>query len=159
MIVTKPIKWPVLFGEMGRLTGHAGPASAARADVLGGMQKGGDMDENEYEQYNLIDSTMLDTLLEVLDEETLAPMLVTFKQNMSNYIDDLEGLAHQENLEQSKRTAHALKGLSAQFGATRVSSMAKAIEESITAVADVKSLLPLLRRSIEETITVLDGRP
>ena len=102
---------------------------------------------------------MLDTLLEVLDEETLATMLVTFKQNMSNYIDDLEGLAHQENLEQSKRTAHALKGLSAQFGATRVSSMAKAIEESITAVADVKSLLPLLRRSIEETITVLDGRP
>lgn len=156
VIVTKPIKWPVLFGEMGRLTGQGGfgPGDPPPQVENVGVES---MANNDYEQTELVDSAMLDALLEVLDEKTLAPMLVTFKQNMTKYIDELDGLAARGDLERCKRTAHALKGLSAQFGASRVSVIAKAIEESITDVDDVVSLLPLLRQSIEETITELDA--
>jgi len=131
VIVTKPIKWPVLFGEMGRLTGQggAGPGDPPPTEVNVGVES---VTNNDFGQTELVDSAMLDALLEVLDEKTLAPMLVTFKQNMTKYIDELDGLVTRDDLERCKRTAHALKGLSAQFGASRVSVMAKAIEESMT---------------------------
>lgn len=156
VIVTKPIKWPVLFGEMGRLTGQggAGPGDPPPTEVNVGVES---VTNNDFGQTELVDSAMLDALLEVLDEKTLAPMLVTFKQNMTKYIDELDGLVTRDDLERCKRTAHALKGLSAQFGASRVSVMAKAIEESMTDVDEVVSLLPLLRQSIEETIAALDA--
>ena len=85
-------------------------------------------------------------------------MVKTFKQNMGKYIEELDGLVENGQLQKSKRTAHALKGLSAQFGASRVSAMAKDIEESLTDLEDIKGILPLLRQSIEETILVLDKR-
>ncbi len=158
VIVTKPIKWPVLFGEMNRLHGQEPKTSNGQTIPINGEHEVDDMDNNEYEQVNLLDSDMLDALLEVLDEETLAPMLIAFKENMSKYAGELDRLVEQRDLEQSRRTAHALKGLSAQFGASRVSSMAKSIEDEITDIDDVGSLLPLLHRSIEETITALDER-
>lgn len=157
VIVTKPIKWPVLFGEMARLTGTGN----IEVSGLSSQDKIGDPPVeagDEFAQYNLMDAEMLDSLIEVLDEETLAPMLVTFKQNMNKYIDELDEHVVREDLERSKRTAHALKGLSAQFGASKVSAIAKTIEESVTDVGQVTDLLPLLRRSIGETITILDER-
>lgn len=155
VIVTKPIKWPLLFGEMGRLTGQGGvePVEPPSKETGVGVAIVAD---NKFEQTDLLDSAMMDALLEVLDEKTLAPMLVTFKQNMAKYIDELDELAAKGDLESCKRTAHALKGLSAQFGASRVSVIAKEIEDSIADVDGVRSLLPLLRRSIGETITTLD---
>lgn len=158
VIVTKPIKWPVLFGEMNRLHGLAPKASNGQATPINGEHEADDMDTAEYEKQSLLDSAMLDALLEVLDEETLAPMLITFKENMMKYVGELDRLVDQNDLEQSKRTAHALKGLSAQFGASRVSVMAKSIEDEISDVEDVRVLLPLLRQSAEDTITALDGR-
>lgn len=156
VVVTKPIAWTTLFSEMGRLTGQVNrggsDADDATAEAVDDQSVYGDA--IDYEEFDLLDTAMLDALAEALDEETLAPMLLTFKENMVKYVDELDDLVSQSKLDQSKRTAHALKGLSAQFGAARVSFIAKSIEDSALDVADVKRLLPILRQSVDETIAV-----
>ncbi len=166
VVVTKPVNWAVLFTEVSRLTGTELTfieADAVDGDALPSSASLTEPSEvvghrNGFEQYDLLDATMIDTLLDALDEETLAPMLSQFKENMGKYVTQLEDLVAQSDLEQSKRTAHALKGLTAQFGATRVSTMAKMIEESATDVEEVRPLLPFLKQSVEDTIVVLDQR-
>lgn len=163
VIVTKPIVWATLFSEMGRLTGKVSK-SHVEVDDIDGVAAGETTAEahkdhlnvSGYEEFDLLDTAMLDALAEALDEETLSPMVQTFKENMAKYVDELDGLVTQRNFEQSKRTAHALKGLSAQFGAARVSSIAKSIEETALDVDEVQRLMPLLRRSVEQTIIVFD---
>lgn len=162
VIVTKPIAWPALFSEMGRLTGQldesmgSSPATVQSNDDVSSPQN--NSNQSEYEEIEILDVTMLDALSEALDAETLSPMIVTFKENITKYVDELDELLVQSNLEQSKRTAHALKGLSAQFGAARVSSIAKSIEESAQDLESVKQLMPILRKSVDETIVIFNQR-
>lgn len=163
VVVTKPIAWPVLFSEMGRLIGqfekaNGGGAGAKANQSLENSIGGNGHYELEHEEFELLDVTMLDALSEALDDATLSPMLLTFKENMAKYVNELDELLVKNDLEQSKRIAHALKGLSAQFGAARVSSIAKNIEESARDLGAVRRLLPILRRSVDETIKVFDQR-
>lgn len=164
VVVTKPIAWTTLFSEMGRLTGQVarvvreGLVNVSEETVTETLDGAEDAGESEYDEFDLLDDTMLDALSEALNAEILSPMLLTFKENMAKYVDELDNLVAKANLEQSKRTAHALKGLSAQFGAARVSSIAKTIEESALDVESVKNLMPILRRSVSETIEVFDRR-
>jgi len=167
VVVTKPVNWAVLFTEVSRLTGAelefievdeemVQPSRASASNTVAG--NGGNEAPSAFEQYDLLDPTMIETLLEALDEEILNPMLSTFKENMGKYVTELEALVAESDLEKSKRTAHALKGLAAQFGATRVSTMAKMIEESATDVEEVRPLLPMLRQSVDAAIKTLDQR-
>ena len=158
IVVTKPINWPILFGEMARLTDESAPVAGSYPASQDAPQQDQDANSNGYDNHILLDNTMIDALEEVLDKATLKPMVTTFKQNMGKYIEELDDLVEGGQLQKSKRTAHALKGLSAQFGASRVSAMAKDIEESMTDLDDIRDILPLLRQSIEETISVLDKR-
>ena len=160
VIVTKPIAWPVLYAQMAQLTGktykvQSGEVVAAApenaSDITNGI-------EAEYQKHPIVDSTMLDALLEVLDPQTLSPMLVNFQQGLEKYMKDLEQLVDEKSLEQTKRTGHALKGLSAQFGAVRVSAIAKTIEESDLEIEQISNLLPLLRQAINETLIEFDRR-
>ena len=162
-VVTKPVNWPILFGEMARLTGQNTPAEGQYIPVNNDPEPRAKPDHaalrpEDYGEHILLDNSMLSVLEDALDKATLQPMLTTFRQNMDKYIAELDDLVDDGELQKSKRTAHALKGLSAQFGAARVSAMAKDIEESMTNLEEIKGVLPLLRRSIEETITVLDQR-
>ena len=159
VIVTKPITWPILFAQMAQLTGHDHAADNAGED-LSPANTGGDSNVTgaAYQEFPLVDSSMLEALLEVLDKETLAPMLKNFKHGLEKYMNDLDYLVDAKNLIQSKRTGHALKGLSAQFGAARVSAIAKTIEESAEDIQHVSDLLPLLRQSINETVSEFDSR-
>ncbi len=159
VIVTKPITWPVLFAQMAQLTGHDHAAADAGGD-LAPANTGGDSNARgaAYQDFPLVDSSMLEALLEVLDKQTLAPMLKNFKHGLEKYMNDLDHLVDEKNFDQSKRTGHALKGLSAQFGAARVSAIAKTIEESAEDIQHVSDLLPLLRQSINETLSEFDSR-
>lgn len=164
IVVTKPVNWPILFGEMARLTGAQEPVAKDTTfdePVDASLVEAGTKMEDQlgrYGEHILLDDAMLDALEEALDRATLQPMVNTFKENMDKYVAELNDLVDGGDLQKSKRTAHALKGLSAQFGASRVSAMARDIEESMTDLNEVKSILPLLRQSIEETKTVLEQR-
>lgn len=154
VVVTKPVNWSELFTEVARLTG----ADLSYGAVAEASSDSPDAEYSADEEDDLLDPTMIEVLVDALDEETMATMLVNFKNNMQKYAAELEQLAVESDLEQSKRTAHALKGLTAQFGAIRVSNMAKTIEESVQSVAELESILPGLRQSVLDTISVLDER-
>lgn len=160
VIVTKPISWTTLFSEIGRLTGQVDDSAIERNSELE-PSLADELEEDShdgYQDYQLMDATMLDALSDALDEQTLSPMLSTFKDNMTKYVDELYDLLTQGDIPQSERTAHALKGLAAQFGAARVSAIAKTIEEDGLELGDLERLMPVLRRTVEETISVFDQR-
>ncbi len=154
IVVTKPINWPILFSEMARLADQAAPVTDTVIDDPEASQQNeksnsSDHADSNYGKHILLDDTMIEALEEALDKATLKPMVKAFKQSMGKYIEELDGLVDNGQLQKSKRTAHALKELSAQFGASRVSAMAKDIEESMTDLEDIKGILPLLRQSID----------
>jgi HPt (histidine-containing phosphotransfer) domain-containing protein len=97
-------------------------------------------------------------LADALGEDVLAPMLETFRNNMSKYRDDLGTHAAADDLKQAKRTGHALKGLCAQFGAMQVSAFGKFIEVDAAQIDDVRALLPALAETITATEAALAAR-
>ena len=58
----------------------------------------------------------------------------------------------------AKRTAHALKGLCAQFGAPRASSLAKIIEVDSKSLADIEPMLADVADAVQATERALATR-
>jgi PAS domain S-box-containing protein len=106
----------------------------------------------------VLDEASLSILADALGETVLAPMLETFRANMLKYRGDLDAAVAGDDLKQAKRTAHALKGLCAQFGALRASAYAKFIEVDSSAVADVREVLPALSETLTATEQALAAR-
>jgi len=78
----------------------------------------------------LLDHGRIDELLEVLDAPVLAAMAEQFLAGMDEYVDGLrQGLAGGTiDIDQTVRSAHALKGLALNFGAPGLSELAAALE-------------------------------
>jgi len=158
-IIGKPINWTELADEMDRQLGSA-PAEALPAPAL---QKKADQPVSsaltqDFEADAVLDEKALGNLADALGEPLLAPMLLTFAANMLGYQKDLAAAIGAADLKQAKRTAHALKGLCAQFGAVRASAMAKFIEVDAGALAEIEPILPALANTIRETEKALAAR-
>lgn len=149
-IVAKPINWTELGDEIERQLGEVSanpppiePSAAHQPD----WAKAPDLDEGA-----------VGMLAGALGEDTLAPMLQTFGQNMIKYRDELGAAVTAADLKQAKRIAHALKGLCAQFGAQRASLLAAFIEVDAKNLADVAPLLPDLAQAITRAKQALAAR-
>jgi CheY-like chemotaxis protein len=138
-IVGKPVNWAELEREIDRNVGGGvkGPAPAPQAEPIPAKPAG-----------ELVDDAALAVLAESLGNDILASMFDSFLENMGQYRDDLRAAASSGDLKKTKRVAHALKGLSAQFGAPRVAGLARFIEDQAKDMADV---VPLLR-DVEDTV-------
>ena len=161
-IVGKPVNWDELSEEMKRQIGLASRTAPAKESVTSDPPKGEMTKEaspvEEIEAAVVLDEAALVTLADALGEGVLAPMLDTFQANMIKYRDNLSAAVDAGDLKQAKRTGHALKGLCAQFGATRVSDFGKFIEMDAASVADVRSVLPRLAENVEATEKALARR-
>ncbi len=137
-IVAKPVDWAQLEAEMARLVAAAGGPGAApplqAVSVAAGVAPPSEPD--------LLDDGMISGLIDALGEEIFAPMITTFRANMAQYCDDLAAAVAAGDLRKTKRTAHALKGLCAQFGAPRASDLAKFIEVGSKSLDEVTPMLP-----------------
>jgi PAS domain S-box-containing protein len=153
-IIGKPVNWSELAEEMDRQLERARQNTAEAVSL---MDKS-DVETKAEEMAAILDEKALGGLADVLGENVLAPMLQTFNANMVKYLADLEAAVHAGDLKQAKRTAHALKGLGAQFGAVRAANLAKFIEMEAGAVDDVKALLPTLGDVVSETQKALTAR-
>jgi len=105
-----------------------------------------------------LDESVVKVLADALGEDILAPMLQTFSANMAKYLGDLGAAVSAGDFNQAKRTAHALKGLCAQFGATRASVLAKFIEMEASGLSDVADVLPQLSETIAAAERALAAR-
>src|SRR5581483_6795810 len=106
----------------------------------------------------VLDEAMLKSLVDAVGEEIFAPMVITFRTNMIQYRDDLAAAVAAGDLKKAKRTAHALKGLCAQFGAPRASGLAKIIEVDSKSVADIEPMLTDVADAVRATEHALAAR-
>jgi response regulator RpfG family c-di-GMP phosphodiesterase len=132
VIVGKPVNWAELEREIDR-TLRAGAKQSATAPQAAPVAAapGGD----------LVDDAALKVLADSLGNDILASMFDSFLENMGQYRTDLKAAASSGDLKKTKRVAHALKGLCAQFGAPRVAGLARFVEDHASDLAEV---LPLL---------------
>jgi len=153
-IIGKPVNWTELSAEIDRqLNVRAKAANGATQDSEGvrevsptALAANAPVRSTEI----ALDERVVDVLAEALGEDILAPMLLTFSANMSKYLSDLAAAAAVGDFSQAKRTAHALKGLCAQFGAMRASALSKFIEIEAAHLDDVAEVMPALSDAVAE---------
>ncbi|MHB1206515.1 MAG: PAS domain-containing protein [Rhodospirillaceae bacterium] len=167
-IVAKPVDWNQLDAEMTRQIAAAGERVGAgggkgRApkpvtQKAGFKETGAGSAANAPVQPIILDEDMIKSLIDALGEDVFAPMITTFRNNMVQYRDDLAAAVTAGDLRKAKRTAHALKGLCAQFGAPRASSLAKFIEVDSKSLAEIEAVLAQVAETVVATEQALAAR-
>ena len=82
----------------------------------------------------------------------------SFTEGVGRYQGDIAAALAAGDLARAKKSAHALKGLSAQMGADRVAAVAGAIEVSAVSLDDVRTQIPVLSGIIGETLAALSSK-
>ena len=155
VVVGKPVDWTILNAEIARLTAGSASGGATAETPKRPVKR---VRTSEPTEALILDEIALKGLSDVLGESVLSTMLVSFNGNMIKYRDDLSAAVAGGDLKQAKRTAHALKGLCAQFGAMRASDLAKIIEVDATSLDDVRPVLPDLMECLADTEKALAAR-
>jgi PAS domain S-box-containing protein len=153
-IVGKPVDWVILEHEINRQLSSGNksfPESRARNGT------GVNDSESQFEALDL-DSAALLVLEDSIGADLLSEMLVSFLDNMLKYRADLDTALSEGNLKNAKRTAHALKGLTAQFGAPRVSNLAKFAELEAGTIDEIQKIMPDLVEAISAAEQALAER-
>ena len=106
-----------------------------------------------------LDVEALRELASFLGPEKLLSLLVTFKQNVAAYRVDMQKHVDAGDLKQAKRTAHALRGLSIQFGALRLGKAATEIENKLESIEQVSRVMPELDRLVAAAFDAIETLP
>jgi len=149
-VLTKPVDWVSLGAEIDRLLvssfERAGLNNAVAASDDGGAGQGA----------LVLDEALLIELGDAVGHDVLAPMLGTFRDNMLQYQASLADAANTGDIKRIKNTAHALKGLCAQFGASHVSKLALEVEQKSADLDGVRRMLPDFAEGVNEAKMALE---
>ena len=174
-IVGKPVDWAELSAEIERQIAAGKNASEGQPTTVADVRavsddlhpantlpvqpaNGGGSTMGDLDKAPVFDEAALTMLAGALGEPALLSMLVTFGRNMRKYQSDLTMAVTAGDLRRAKNTAHALKGVCAQFGAPRASGLAAFIEREATSLDDLHAILPRLNDIIAATEQALAAR-
>ncbi len=144
IIITKPVDWSLLAAEMDRLTCAGGTAPPyAEAAV-------------KEEITPVLDLALLEEMHEGLGEE-LPPLLENMAHEANRYVDLLREAAIRGETDVTRRTAHSLKGLSAQFGAPRLAAIAALAEQTAKRGDSIESLMAEVEAMAGEALSALSA--
>ncbi len=141
IVMGKPVDWVNLARTMDRLMAGNMKSLLPEAPVY--LNPSGDTP--------LVDEKVLDDLREIIGAEEADRLQASFVAGLREGHKDLEAAFAAGDLAQVKKRAHALRGLSAQYGAVAVSQIAQAIETETTQMDDVPPLLKSLKVAVEST--------
>jgi HPt (histidine-containing phosphotransfer) domain-containing protein len=96
----------------------------------------------------LFDPSHIDVLRRDLGAATMRELLAQCLTTMEEHLAELRRCASLCDQAATRRLAHDLKGVCAQFGATRASALARRIELELEDPAAVTALIPQLADSI-----------
>ena len=148
-VVGKPVDWVILEHEINR------QLSSGNIMLTESHAK---IDPESKDEAPDLDGAALLALEDSIGADLLSEMLVSFSENMLNYRDDLDVALSEDNLKNAKRTAHALKGLTAQFGAPRVSELARFAETEASSIDEIQKIMPEIIEAISATERALAER-
>lgn len=149
-VVGKPVNWTELEQEIERnLSRGVKQAESAPAPPPPAFPKRG---------VEVIDEAAVALLVDSLGNDVFAPMIDSFLANMQQYRADLQAAVAAGDLKKSKRVAHALKGLCAQFGAPRAAGLARFIEDQAKSLAEIEPMLPDVEAAVAATSVTFAAR-
>ncbi len=143
-IVTKPVDWQHLSGTMMDLVGPQLVIDGNSIDQGGAQDGTADKPANEnahiklvassdnadnLSQANIIDANVINDMLSVLPLDTVTDLFEKFIAQIDTYLANINAAVAAQDITKAKSAAHTLRGISAQFGATEISNLARTIEE------------------------------
>ncbi len=148
-VVTKPIEWDYLAREIKRLIERPLPADndstelpAASASLDGGASP-------------VFDRQRIDGLGEGLGPVLLNGLLARCVESFDQYLAEVMKHAGDGDFSKTRRAAHDLKSVCAQFGAVRASEIARAIEIELADADAVKAVLGDLSRCVGDAAAAI----
>jgi HPt (histidine-containing phosphotransfer) domain-containing protein len=105
---------------------------------------------NGYATLPAMDRDKLVELRTVVGEAELRVMLDLLPAEGQRAMEAIETARVAGDMDRARRAAHGLKGLAGNFGAQRIETVARDIENAASALEDLDSLLPILATAIEE---------
>ncbi|MFA7145317.1 MAG: Hpt domain-containing protein, partial [Candidatus Riflebacteria bacterium] len=93
------------------------------------------------------------------DDALVKQVLETFKQSLPDFLKEFNIAVLEENLEKIAKTAHTIKGASANVSASAINQTAKEIEQAakIQNLKLVISLLRTLEKDVSNFIDIFSG--
>ncbi|MCR9175353.1 MAG: ATP-binding protein [Alphaproteobacteria bacterium] len=142
--LSKPLKLSEL---QALLNGIADTPEALDAPIAGALSAGGS------DTAPLIDDARLGELLTVLPKEVFAEMSEQFLDSTDAYIATLGEAISSDNAEATRQTAHAIKGVALNFGATALADLAHSIESEVreSGVLGIRETFSQLKDAATET--------
>ena len=138
--LAKPLNTAALLGKLARLSGGA-EGGAPTAEIVSRTD-------------TVLDHSHLAALAKHLPQESVRELISSFLDQMTEQTAAIDSLCESGDLTALARAAHSLAGVSGNFGASKLSSLARAIEEACR--AKYVDRLPLLavgvRATVQETL-------
>ena len=103
----------------------------------------------------LIDQQAMRDWCDDMEKEDVVAILALVPDETAKCIGDLRKAIAAHDVAAARRTAHRLKGMAGNLGATRLSRMARAMELSSQSIEDVSRGMPTLEKTLTETLEVL----
>jgi HPt (histidine-containing phosphotransfer) domain-containing protein len=103
----------------------------------------------------LLDPEQIAQLREALGPEDLGPMLAELSPQALLSLETIETALAADDLDQSRRAAHVLKGFASSFGAARLAAIARDIELVCPSVTAIRRCMPALVATIEATAAAI----
>lgn len=77
----------------------------------------------------IIDQAAYQTLAETVGEDFIGEIVEAFLDESAQFLVDLSSALEEQDVDRFRRAAHSLKSNAATFGATKLSELAKELEE------------------------------
>lgn len=110
---------------------------------------------SDFSDEPLFDLEQMGLLREAMGPEDLGPMLAELPQHALQSLDAIQAALTADDLDQTRRAAHVLKGCASSFGAARLAAIARAIELECPSVAVLRQCMPALVEAIEATAAAI----
>jgi HPt (histidine-containing phosphotransfer) domain-containing protein len=78
---------------------------------------------------NVIDQMVFETLVETVGDDFIGEMVDAFLEEGAQFVSDLNSALAEKDVDKFRRAAHSLKSNAATFGATKLSELAKELEQ------------------------------
>lgn len=118
----------------------------------------GTFDATTWETLPLLDEGKLAELAGAVGAEVVGTMLAMIPGEAENSLAAMIGAIGEENLSGLRQAAHGLKGLAANFGAARLTALARILEVEAPDVAAASLLMPHLNRAVADTSALIAAR-
>jgi HPt (histidine-containing phosphotransfer) domain-containing protein len=107
------------------------------------------------EELPLIDHRTMSDWTGDMDRDDVVAILARVPEEAARSLTELRRAIEAKDAAAARRTAHRLKGMANNLGAVRLARMARAVELSSQSIDDVSDRMPVLERTLGETLAAL----